>query len=256
MANRRMFSLSIVDTDLFLEMPVTSRLLYYELGMRADDDGFVDNWKKIMRMTGLSEDDMKILIAKKFILPFESGVIVIRHWRLNNYLRNDRRTPTRHKKELEQLYLEDDVYELESTEKSTLLPDGIPVVDTGKDRIGKDSIDKDRVVEEEKEEETAAAKDQVMEFYLNNINSAITPYEAETIDKYQRELPEDLIINAMKEAVEHKARSLAYIESILKRYLQHDITTLAEAKEKRNGTTTGAAVNWSEFIKTQKEGVT
>lgn len=131
-----MFSLSIVDTDLFLEMPVTSRLLYYELGMRADDDGFVDNWKKIMRMTGLSEDDVKILIAKKFILVFESGVIVIRHWRLNNYLRNDRRTPTRHKKELEQLYLEDDVYELESTEKSTMLPDGIPVDDTGKDRIG------------------------------------------------------------------------------------------------------------------------
>ena len=80
MAQKRMFSLSVVDTDKFLEMPISSRLLYYELGMRADDDGFVDNWKKILLFTGLKEDDLKVLIAKSFIIPFESGVIVIRHW--------------------------------------------------------------------------------------------------------------------------------------------------------------------------------
>ena len=146
MANKRMFSLSVVDTDLFLEMPLTSRLLYYELGMRADDDGFVDNWKKLLKMTGLTEDDMKVLIAKEFVIPFESGVIVIKHWRLNNYLRNDRHQPTRHKAELAQLYINDDVYELESTEKSTMLPDGIPsgrqVVYPDKNSIDKNSIDK------------------------------------------------------------------------------------------------------------------
>ena len=98
-----MFSLSVVDTDQFLEMPITSRLLYYELGMRADDDGFVDNWKKILLFTGLKEDDLKILIVKKFIIPFESGIIVIRHWRLNNYLQNDRTKPTIHQEELKQL---------------------------------------------------------------------------------------------------------------------------------------------------------
>ena len=85
-----MFSLSVVDTDTFLEMPLSSRLLYYELGMRADDDGFVDNFKKILLFTGLKEDDLKVLIAKQYVLPFDSGVIVIRHWRMNNYLRNDR----------------------------------------------------------------------------------------------------------------------------------------------------------------------
>lgn len=145
MANRRMFSLSVVDTDTFLEMPVTSRLLYYDLGIRADDDGFVGNWKKILRMASLSEDDMKILIAKRFIIPFESGVIVIRHWKLNNYLRNDRHTPTVYQDEFKQLQTENNIYELQNTENSTMPPIGIPTVYTGKDSIDKISIDKDSI---------------------------------------------------------------------------------------------------------------
>lgn len=113
MANKRMFSLSVVDTDNFLEMPISSRLLYYELGMRADDDGFVDNWKKILLFTGLKDDDMKVLIAKSFVIPFESGVIVIRHWRMNNYLQKDRLKPTIHQKELKELNIDDNnVYNL------------------------------------------------------------------------------------------------------------------------------------------------
>ena len=113
MANKRMFSLSVVDTDKFLEMPLSSRLLYYELGMRADDDGFVDNWKKILMFTGLKEDDMKVLANKQFIIPFESGVIVIRHWRMNNYLQNDRTKPTIYQEELKKLDIDNNnVYEL------------------------------------------------------------------------------------------------------------------------------------------------
>ena len=116
MANKRMFNLSVVDTDKFLEMPISSRLLYYELGMRADDDGFVDNWKKIMLFTGLKEDDMKVLISKQFVIPFDSGVIVIRHWRLNNYLQNDRTKPTIYQEEMKQLGLdENNVYNLYTT---------------------------------------------------------------------------------------------------------------------------------------------
>ena len=116
MAQKRMFSLSVVDTDAFLEMPMSSRLLYYELGMRADDDGFVDNWKKILLFTGLKEDDMRVLTTKKFIIPFESGVIVIRHWRLNNYLQNDRIKPTIYQEELKQLGLDtNNVYTLDTT---------------------------------------------------------------------------------------------------------------------------------------------
>lgn len=115
MAQKRMFSLNVVDTDNFLEMPISSRLLYYELGMRADDDGFVDNWKKILLFTGLKQDDLKVLISKKFIIPFESGVIVIRHWRLNNYLQNDRTKPTIYQEELKQLELDNNnVYTMDT----------------------------------------------------------------------------------------------------------------------------------------------
>ena len=116
MAQKRMFSLNVVDTDRFLEMPISARLLYYELGMRADDDGFVDNWKKIMLFAGLKEDDLKILITKQFIIPFESGVIVIKHWRLNNYLQKDRTKPTIYQEELKQLGVdENNVYTLYTT---------------------------------------------------------------------------------------------------------------------------------------------
>lgn len=89
MGQRRMFSPQIIDSDAFLDMPSTSQSLYFHLGMRADDDGFVGNPRKILRMIGGSEDDMKILLAKRFILSFETGVIVIKHWRINNLVRKD-----------------------------------------------------------------------------------------------------------------------------------------------------------------------
>lgn len=81
MAERRMFAKTIIDSDNFLDMPMSSRLLYYDLSMRADDDGFVNSPKKIMRITGANDDDLKILIAKNFIIPFESGVVVIKQRR-------------------------------------------------------------------------------------------------------------------------------------------------------------------------------
>ncbi len=89
MAQRRMFSPQIIDSDAFLEMPSSSQSLYFHLGMRADDDGFVGNPRKIQKITGSSEDDLKILISKRFVLVFENGVIVIKHWRINNLIRKD-----------------------------------------------------------------------------------------------------------------------------------------------------------------------
>jgi len=94
MAERRMFAKTIIDSDAFLDMPVTARLLYYDLAMRADDDGFVNSPKKIMRTIGASQDDLGILIMRKFILPFENGVVVIKHWRIHNYIRRDRYNET------------------------------------------------------------------------------------------------------------------------------------------------------------------
>ena len=103
MADKRMFSTSVVGTDSFMEMPDSAQNLYFHLSMYADDDGFVDKWKQIMRMTGKKEDDIKILIAKSFIIPFDSGVIVIKHWRLNNYIRADRYKETVYSAEKSQL---------------------------------------------------------------------------------------------------------------------------------------------------------
>ena len=105
MAQRRMFSLKIVNTDAFIEMPLSAQALYFHLGMNADDDGFVSNARRVQRLVGAADDDMKILLMKRFILAFDSGVVVIKHWRINNYIKGDRYTPTLYQEEKRQLYV-------------------------------------------------------------------------------------------------------------------------------------------------------
>lgn len=144
MAERRMFSKTIVDSDAFLDMPLSTQALYFHLSMRADDDGFLNNAKKIQRIIGASDDDLKLLIMKKFIIAFDGGIIVVKHWRMNNYLRKDRYTPTVYQDEFKMLGIKDNgSYTLSDT---TGIPDdnqcvtGLPQVSIGKDSIDKDSI--------------------------------------------------------------------------------------------------------------------
>ena len=106
-AERRMFAKTIIDSDAFLDMSVTARLLYYDLSMRADDDGFVNSPKKIMRMIGASEDDLRMLAARKFIIPFDNGVVVIKHWKIHNYIRKDTYRETSYKEQKELLELDE-----------------------------------------------------------------------------------------------------------------------------------------------------
>lgn len=137
MAERRMFAKTIVLSDAFLDMPLSARCLYFTLGMLADDDGFVNSPKSIMRQAGTSTDDLNILLAKKFLLAFESGVIVIKHWRINNYLRSDRYTETK--------CLEEKQY-LDVDKNGTYhigVPTGIPSI--GKDSLEKDSLEEDNI---------------------------------------------------------------------------------------------------------------
>ena len=122
MAEKRMFSKKIIDTDWFMDMPASTQNLYFHLSMRADDDGFVSSPKGIIKLVGASDDDFRVLISKKFIIPFESGVCVITDWRINNYLRNDRHTDTIHKEELQQLSID------ENGKYSLGIPGGIPTV--------------------------------------------------------------------------------------------------------------------------------
>ena len=105
MAERRMFSESIIDSDMFLDMPLSTQALYFHLSMRADDDGFINNPKKILRMIGCNEDELKLLIIKQFVIPFETGVCVIKHWRIHNYIKKDRYNETICTNEKSQLIL-------------------------------------------------------------------------------------------------------------------------------------------------------
>lgn len=107
MPEKRMFTKKITESDAFLEMPLSSQCLYFHLNMYADDDGFVNNPKRVMRVIGSNDDDLKVLISKNFILVFESGVIVIKHWRMHNTLQNDRYHPTDYQEEYAQLGLKE-----------------------------------------------------------------------------------------------------------------------------------------------------
>ena len=143
MAERRMFAKTIIDSDAFLDMPLSTQALYFHLSMRADDDGFINNSKKIQRMIGASDDDLKLLMAKSFLIPFQSGVVVIKHWKIHNYIRSDRYKETVYQEEKSLLSVKDNnAYTLG-------IPDGTPdgyrldtQVRLGKDSIGKDSINK------------------------------------------------------------------------------------------------------------------
>ncbi len=132
-----MFSRDIVRSDAFLDMPVSSQLLYFQLGMEADDDGFLANCKMVVRMIGANEDDLKVLLGKRFLIQFPDGVTVIKHWRINNYLRNDRYKETKYLEVKRGLQIkENGAY----TEVGTPLVHQMETqVRLGKDRLGKDS---------------------------------------------------------------------------------------------------------------------
>ena len=166
MAERRMFAKTIIDSDAFLDMPLTTQALYFHLSMRADDDGFINNPKKIQRMVGASDDDARLLIAKQFIIPFESGVVVIKHWKIHNYIRKDTYSETKCKAEKKCLELDENqayiigsgealpscdepvTYSLHSCDEPVhepLTQDRLGKDRLGKDRLGKDRLGKDRL---------------------------------------------------------------------------------------------------------------
>lgn len=156
MAERRMFAKTVIDSDAFLDMPLSAQALYFHLSMRADDDGFINNPKKIQRMIGCNDDDLKLLIAKSFVIPFESGIVVIKHWKLHNYIRADRYKKTVYQDEKAMLI------EKENKVYSLGVPPGIPnnnQLDT-QVRLGKDRLGKDRLFLGENEEEPPNNKHQ------------------------------------------------------------------------------------------------
>ena len=170
LAQKRMFTKKIVDSDAFLDMPATTQCLYFHLNMRADDDGFIGNPKRIMKITGASEDDLRLLIAKRFVLTFEDGVIVIKHWRMHNTLSRDRYTETSYIDEKRMLLLKDN--------GSYSLTGGNPIDDTRliersgrqtQQRRNKDAtkthsdkgLDIDKDIDKEKDNKLIVSKDTI-----------------------------------------------------------------------------------------------
>lgn len=164
MAERRMFAKTIITSDAFLDMPATARCLYFLLGMVADDDGFVNAPRAVMRQAGASLDDMNLLIAKRFVLTFESGVIVIKHWKIHNLIQKDRYKETKYLEEKSQLTLDkNNAYTVIEEPTETLCIHSVsnvePQVRLGKISVGKDRLGKDNV--EEAEEITFGNKKRV-----------------------------------------------------------------------------------------------
>lgn len=239
MARRRMISLDVIDTDLFIDMPVTSRLLYYELCIRADDDGFVGSPKKIQSIVKCSDDDFKVLITKNFIIPFENGVIVIRDWKVHNYIPKDRYKPTIYQKEMKLLDIDcNGSYSIDSGVCIQPVYKMDTQVRLGKVRLGKDRLGKSNQL-------ANADSFAQSQKYLNNINQDInkvtlfyeqnigllSPFILEEIEEYQSQIPDDMIIEAIKRAVEAGKRNWKYTKGIINNWLSQGIKTLAEVQQ-------------------------
>ena len=187
MAERRMFAKTIIDSDAFLDMPLSTQALYFHLSMRGDDEGFINNPKKVQRMIGASEDDLKLLIAKNFIIPFESGVVVVKHWKIHNYIRGDRMKKTVYQEEKALLDEKDNgaytLVDLCQTDVSQ-------VSDRCQHRLGKvsiveDSVEKDSLSDSDESEPAPKKSKPVKHKYGEYNNVLLTDDELDKLkDEY------------------------------------------------------------------------
>lgn len=221
MAERRMFAKTIVTSDAFLDMPATSRSLYMLLCVMADDDGFVNAPRSIMRQSGATDDDMKLLIAKRFVLTFESGIVVIKHWRIHNLIQKDRYKETKYLEEKATLALdENNAY----TEADTVMyPECIQPVSKPEPqvRLGKDSLGKSRVGEDKEEAAPPKAPRHKYGLYENVLLTD------EEYQKLTEEFPHDY--------TDRIERLSEYIASHGKKYKSHLATIRSWARKEVPG---------------------
>nr|DAH57812.1 MAG TPA: replisome organizer [Caudoviricetes sp.] len=216
MAQRRMFSRKITDTDKFIEMPATTQNLYFHLNMNADDEGFVDRVSIIQRMIGASGDDLKLLIAKGFVIPFESGVVVIRHWRIHNYIQADRFQPTIHQNEKSQI-------EYDETKTANIKRLGECIQNVYKAdtqvRLGKDrlELDKDRLdhhLDQNDDDKNLVFKKLKEAFGEMSVNGTMV----EEVERLLKQYGQELVVLALDKTILNAGKSLRYTMSILQRW--------------------------------------
>lgn len=211
MAERRMFAKTIIDSDAFLDMPLSSQALYFHLSMRADDEGFVNNPKKIQRMIGASDDDMKVLLAKNFIILFESGVIVIKHWKIHNYIRGDRINETNYQDEKALLQLkENGSYTLCQSNVSQMSGTCQANVSIGKDSIDKDSIDKNIYIvgeptaEKIKKEPYIEKVEEILNYLNEKTGKKFTSRSKSSVKMIKDRLREGYVVDEFKAVIDNK----------------------------------------------------
>lgn len=222
-----MFNLLITDTDRFLDMPATSQNLYFHLNMHADDDGFVDSPKRIMRNVSASQDDMNILLSKRFVFVFESGVLVIRDWKIHNTIRKDTYKPTLYQQEKDLL---------ETTKTGTYQLRNEPVTETvetvAQIRLDKNMIDKDRTEEVRGKNSATTSSNQNLKYFFEKWQEITgrfpNSFEYEDIPKLHKEdgFSIELMLTALKEAASSTSNfNFNYFKSILMRYKRQGLLT-------------------------------
>lgn len=232
MANKRMFSIDVTETDTFLEMPLTAQALYFHLAMRGDDDGFVSNPRSIMRVTGCNENDLKTLAESGYIITFRSGVIVISDWKVNNYLRGDRYKPTTFQNELSMLTeTANKRYVLESdSQRSTV---GIPNSNQMETQY---SIEKNRVVVDTATTAAGSRIDSDLAEIVQHFQDVIGIFPRSALNKLQRwreVYPAEIIHAAIDEADENNVRKWRYVDGVLKGWQADGVRTLGDVEARR-----------------------
>ena len=256
MAEKRMFSQKITDADAFQDLPLSAQALYFHICMHADDDGFMNCPKKIARTIGASETDLAILIEKRFLLPFDNGLVVVKHWLMHNTVRQDRYHPTDYQEELAALTVKSNRSYTERTQPEPARnqtgagpePEGSPpggglVADwlrtgcgagTNRRENGNSGLGLGSGLVREEEEEDARARArlaEVMSFYMDRINPQPSPLSIEEIKTFLEGLEPEVIIHAMQIAIDEKKTSWSYIKAILRRYRDSGLTTLLLVEE-------------------------
>lgn len=231
MAQRRMFSKEITTSDLFVDMPASTQLLYFHLGMEADDEGFIGNARMLGRAYGASNDDLKLLQAKGFIIVFESGVTVVKDWNLNNQIRKDRLKPTIYQAEKSLLSIGNTgVYQLDNQMTTKPQPNDNQMTTKCPHRLGKDRIGEDRRVEDSGDKLSLVTITEVYQSKIGVIDGGQFQQLTEYVTLDGMEV--DVVIRAITEAADNGKRNFKYIMAILRNWKQNGIKTIVQVEDR------------------------
>ncbi|AEF25746.1 replication initiation protein [Streptococcus phage Javan384] len=217
MAQKRMFSNTITDTDRFLDMPASSQNLYFHLNMHADDDGFVDSPKRIMRNIGAGNDDMNVLLTKKFVLNFDSGIILIKDWKIHNVIRKDMYKPSIYTDEKSKIILDD-------TNSYQLRNESVPQIRLDKNRLDKNRLDEDS-------EKNISV---IISEHCQNHGLFIDGYQLTQLEEYYSidGMEIEVVCKAITESADNNKRNMKYVLAILRNWKQAGIKTMAQLQDR------------------------